>query len=144
VFSEQRISDGEQTRAGRLLRISCRIFEFASYLFWVNGVAVVVFAVSNGPSLMPFAGTFLTIGAVALLVTKQGLRRSRPWAWVALFVLFMPWTLGGLLLDIRAELWWLVAGEVFGLFVITIALVFAIPAVFGEQTVSDEVIGSAI
>ena len=112
------------------LRIACRIFAGVSYLFWIIGLIVVFLSITGIADHTWQGSLFLVIGTIALLNTKLGMYSSHKWAWLALAVLFIPWTLIGLVDDMRLGYWPLVVGEIFGLVVITVALVLAFPSVF--------------
>jgi len=116
-------------REHRLI-VACRIFEAVAYLFWVNGIIVTVVSLTREPALLPHASVFIVIGSIALLTIKSGLCQSKIWSWLSLVVLFVPWTIAGLTLDISHEHWPLVAGEALGLAAIVVALVLAFPSVF--------------
>ena len=112
------------------LKVACRIFIGVAYLFWTVGLIVVLLTLKGFANHLWQAGVFLIVGAIAFTITKFGLSSSYIWAWMALVILFIPWTLLGLINDARLRYWPLVAGETLGLVVIMVALILAFPAVF--------------
>jgi len=65
---------------------------------------------------------FLTLGTVGALTALLGLRGGRRWPLLVLAVLYVPWTIVGLIGDTQQGFWPLVIGEAFGLMLVVWAL----------------------
>ncbi|MFQ5737939.1 MAG: hypothetical protein ACE5JX_02920 [Acidobacteriota bacterium] len=65
---------------------------------------------------------FLALGAVGTLTASWGLRDGRRWPLVLLGLVYIPWTIVGLIGDIKQGYWPLVAGETLGLVLVVWAI----------------------
>ena len=65
---------------------------------------------------------FLALGTVGTLTASLGLRGGRRWPLLVWAVLYVPWTIVGLIGDTTQGFWPLVIGEAFGLMLIVWAL----------------------
>jgi hypothetical protein len=104
------------------LKIACGMLEAISYLFWIIGLIVALFSVTGyfqGHTWQ--AIVFIITGTVALLTVKLGLNQSHKCAWAALIMLFLPWTIIGMVDDFKLGYVPLVVGEIFGILVIVTA-----------------------
>ncbi|MBI3681238.1 MAG: hypothetical protein HY235_12685 [Acidobacteria bacterium] len=90
-------------------------------LFVVNGLIIGGLRLAQviPPSYGWLAPLFLALGAAGTLTAWFGLRDGRRWPLVILALLYVPWTIIGLIGDTKQGYWLLVAGETVGL-----ALVF--------------------
>lgn len=67
--------------------------------------------------------TFLVLGFVGFATAYFGLRVVRPWALIVLSLLYIPWTIIGLIGDTQQGFWALVIGETVGLAMVLFALI---------------------
>ena len=86
-------------------------------IFVVSGlmVAGLRLAQSIPPSYGWLAPLFLALGAVGSLTAWFGLRKGRRWPLAIIALLYVPWTIVGLLGDAKQGYWPLVAAEALGL-----------------------------
>jgi len=68
------------------------------------------------------APLFLTLGGVGTLTAWLGLRNGRRWPLAVLGLLYLPWTIIGLVGDTTQGYWPLVAGESLGLVLVIWAI----------------------
>jgi hypothetical protein len=93
-------------------------------LFLVNGLVIAGLRLAN---VMPqsygwLIPVFLVLGGLGAFTSWVGLRHGRRWPLVILLVLYVPWTVIGLIGDTRQGYWPLVAGEVLGLLLVSWAI----------------------
>ena len=67
--------------------------------------------------------SFLILGIVGFSTAYFGLRVVRPWALIVLACTYVPWTVIGLIGDIRQGFWPLIIGETTGLVLVLLALI---------------------
>ena len=96
-------------------------------VFLVSGVTVAALWWARViPAAFHWHGpAFLFLGAVGTTTALLWLRPHRRWVLAVLGAVYGPWTVLGLLGDLRQGLWALVAGEGFGLMLLAWALVSA-------------------
>ena len=68
------------------------------------------------------APLFLSLGAVGSLTAWFGLRKGRRWPLAIIALLYVPWTIVGLLGDAKQGYWPLVAAEALGLLLVVWAI----------------------
>jgi len=66
--------------------------------------------------------SFLILGVIGFATAYYGLRVARPWPLIVLTLVYIPWTVVGLIGDTRQGLWPLAIGEALGLVVVLLAL----------------------
>lgn len=105
-----------------------RVFAAIGLIFVLSGITVTTLRLAGAipPALSWHGPAFLILGGVGVVTARLGLRspRLRPLALLA--VCYGPWTVVGLLGDIRQGLWPLVVGEALGLALLLWALVSAV------------------
>jgi hypothetical protein len=74
------------------------------------------------PSYGWLAPVFLALGTVGALTARLGLRDGRRWPLLILAMLYVPWTIIGLIGDTRQGYWPLVVGEALGLVLVSWAI----------------------
>ena len=79
-------------------------------------------AQSIPPSYGWLAPLFLALGTVGTLTAWFGLRKGRRWPLVILALLYVPWTIMGLLGDAKQGYWPLVSAEWLGLLLMVWAI----------------------
>jgi len=104
-----------------------RVFAAIGIIFISSGITVTTLHAARViPSAFGWHGPwFLILGLVGVTTTRLGLRSPRLWPLAVLAIVYGPWTVLGLLGDIRQRLWPLVAGEALGLAVLMWALACA-------------------
>lgn len=105
-----------------------RVFAAIGIIFILSGITVTTLRLAGViPSAFSWHGpTFLILGLLGVTTTRLGLRSPRLWPPVLLAIVYGPWTVLGLLGDIRQRLWPLVAGETLGLALLMWALACAV------------------
>jgi len=78
--------------------------------------------------------SFLILGAIGFATAYFGLRVARPWPLLVLTLVYIPWTVIGLIGDTRRGFWLLAIGEALGLVVVLLALL----NVWKQATKMDE------
>jgi 4-amino-4-deoxy-L-arabinose transferase-like glycosyltransferase len=108
-------------------RLGRGILVAVGLLFLVTGVVVLALATSGViPKDYRWVGPlFLALGLVGAPTAYLGLRSPRWWPIIVLASAYLPWTVVGLLGDIRMGYWALVAGEGVGLVLVTVSLIAA-------------------
>jgi len=66
---------------------------------------------------------FLILGIVGFLMSYFGLKIRKTWVLVILFCTYVPWTVLGLIGDIKQKIWPLVIGEGVGLVIVFLVLI---------------------
>ncbi len=105
-------------------RIAKRVLVGVGLLFVLSGLIIgglrlaQVIPRSYG-QLIP---VFLALGAVGTLAAWWGLRNGRRWPLVILAILYIPWTIIGVISDTKQGYWPLVAGETLGLVLVVWAI----------------------
>jgi 4-amino-4-deoxy-L-arabinose transferase-like glycosyltransferase len=96
-------------------------------VFVVNGLIVSALRLAEviPQSYGWLAPSFLALGVIGTLTAWLGLRDGRRWPLVILGVVYVPWTIVGLVGDMKRGYWPLVAGETLAL----VLVVWAITAV---------------
>ena len=94
-------------------------------LFFVNGLIIGGLRLAQ---VIPrsygwLAPLFLALGAVGTLTASVGLRDGRRWPLVVLGLVYVPWTIVGLIGDTKQGYWPLVAGETLGLVLVVWAII---------------------
>jgi len=104
-----------------------RVFAAIGMIFILSGLTVTTLRLAGmiPPAFSWHGPLFLILGLIGLTTTRLGLRSPRLWPLVVLATVYGPWTVLGLLGDIRQRLWPLVAGEAVGLALLTWALACA-------------------
>jgi hypothetical protein len=94
-------------------------------VFLVSGIIVTsLYLGGKIPSTYDWQGpTFLALGIAGAFTSALGLRAGRRWPVLVLGILYVPWTLIGLLGDTRQGLWPLVVGEAVGLVAVAWAMI---------------------
>ena len=104
--------------------IAKRVLVAIGLLFVANGL--VIGGLRFGGVISPAYGwlspVFASLGVIGALTAWFGLRDGRRWPVAILSVLYVPWTIVGLVGDTKQEYWPLVAGEALGLLVIVWAV----------------------
>ena len=111
--------------AARQSEIAKRVLVSIGLLFVVNGLTVGVLRLAG---VIPrtygwLAPVFLALGAIGSLTAWCGLNNGRRWPLGILGLLYVPWTIVGLIGDLRQQYWPLVAGEGLGLMLVVWAMV---------------------
>ena len=93
-------------------------------LFVVNGLIIGGLRLAQviPPGYGWLAPLFLALGAVGTLTAWFGLKDGRRWPLVILALLYVPWTIIGLIGDAKQGYWPLVAGETVGLALVVWAI----------------------
>ncbi len=93
-------------------------------LFVVNGMIIGGLRLAQviAPRYGWHALLFLVLGAGGTVTAWVGLRDSRRWPLVILALLYVPWTIIGLIGDTTQGYWPLVAGEILGLVLVVWAI----------------------
>ncbi len=93
-------------------------------LFLLNGVIIAGLSLTRTipQSYGWLAPVFFALGAIGALTAWFGLRNGRRWPLAILALLYVPWTIVGLVGDTRQGYWLLVSGEVLGLALVVLAL----------------------
>jgi len=104
--------------------IAKRVLVGVGLLFVVNGLIIGGLRLARviSPTYGWLAPMFLALGAVGTLTAWFGLKHGRRWPLVMLGLLYVPWTIIGLIGDTRQGYWFLVAGEALGLFAVVWAI----------------------
>lgn len=105
-----------------------RVFVAIGIIFIMSGVTVTTLRLAGAiPSAFSWHGpAFLVLGLAGVTTARLGLRSLRPWPLILLAIVYGPWTVLGLLGDIRQRLWPMVAGEALGLVLLLWALASAL------------------
>ena len=101
-----------------------RVLVGIGLLFVVNGLVIggLRWAQVIPPSYGWVSPLFFALGAVGTLTAWLGLRDGRRWPLVILALLYVPWTIIGLIADTKQGYWPLVAGETVGLVLVVWAI----------------------
>ncbi len=93
-------------------------------LFVVIGVLITSLRVAQSipQSYGWLAPVFLTLGITGTLTAWLGLRSNRRWPLVVLAIVYLPWTIVGLVGDTKQGYWPLVVGQGLGLALVLWAL----------------------
>jgi hypothetical protein len=107
--------------------IAKRVLIGIGLLFMVNGLIIGGLRLAQ---VIPrsygwLAPIFLAFGAVGTLTASFGLKGGRRWPLVVLGLVYIPWTIVGLIGDTKQGYWPLVAGEAFGLVLVVWAIATA-------------------
>lgn len=104
--------------------IAKRVLIGIGLLFIVNGLVIggLRLAEAIPGSYSWLAPLFLALGAVGTLTASLGLRDGRRWPLVVLGLVYVPWTILGLIGDTGQGYWPLVAGETLGLVLVVWAI----------------------
>ena len=104
--------------------IARRVLIGVGLVFVVNGLIVggLRLAQRIPSSYGPLASLFLALGAIGTLTAWFGLRDGRRWPLAVLGVVYVPWTIVGLIGDTKQGYWLLVAGETLGLVLVVWAI----------------------
>ena len=110
--------------AARQSVIAKRVLVGVGLLFVVNGLVIGGLRLAQ---VIPrsygwLAPLFLALGAFGTLTAWVGLKDGRRWPLVILALLYVPWTIIGLIGDTKQEYWPLVAGEIVGLVLVVWAI----------------------
>jgi hypothetical protein len=104
--------------------IAKRVLTGIGLLFIVNGLVIgglrLAQVIPRGYGWL--APLFLALGAVGTLTASLGLRDGRRWPLVVLGLVYIPWTILGLIGDTKRGYWPLVAGETLGLVLVVWAI----------------------
>lgn len=94
-------------------------------LFVVNGLLIAALRLARviAPSYGWLAPLFLALGVAGTLTAWLGLRDGRRWPLLLLGLLYVPWTIIGLVGDTKQGYWPLVAGESLGLVLVVWAII---------------------
>ncbi len=105
--------------------IAKRVLVGIGLLFILNGLIIggLRLAQEIPPSYGWLAPLFLALGAVGTITAWLGLRNGRRWPLVILAVLYVPWTMIGLIGDKKQGYWPMVAGETLGLVLVIGAII---------------------
>lgn len=105
--------------------VAKRVLVGIGLLFMVNGLIIggLRLAQAIPPSYGWLAPLFLALGAVGTLTAWLGLRNGRRWPLVILAMLYVPWTIIGLIGDMGQGYWPLVVGETLGLVLVVGAII---------------------
>ncbi|MCZ6727128.1 MAG: hypothetical protein O7A98_07200 [Acidobacteria bacterium] len=105
--------------------IAKRVLVGIGLLFVLNGLIIggLRFVQAIPPSYGWLAPLFLALGAVGTLTAWLGLRNDRRWPLAILAMLYVPWTIIGLIGDTKQGYWPLVAGETLGLVLVVGAII---------------------
>ncbi len=112
-----------QTPTGQSV-IATRVLIGMGLLFILNGLIIGGLRLAQ---VIPrsygwLAPLFLALGAVGTVTASFGLRDGRRWPLVVLGLVYIPWTIVGLIADTKQGYWSLVAGETLGLVVVIWAI----------------------
>ena len=104
--------------------IAKRVLIGVGLLFIVNGLIVGGLRLAqliprSYGWLSPF---FVAFGAIGTLAASVGLRDGRRWPLAVLGLVYVPWTIVGLIGDTKQGYWHLVAGETLGLLLVVWAI----------------------
>ncbi len=104
--------------------IAKRVLVGVGLLFVVNGLIIGGLRLAHvvARSYGWLAPAFLAFGAVGTLTAWFGLKAGRRWPLVILALLYVPWTIIGLIGDTKQRYWPLVAGETLGLVLVVWAM----------------------
>ncbi|MCI0618779.1 hypothetical protein L0244_37875 [bacterium] len=93
-------------------------------LFLLSGLIVTsLYLAKVIPSGYNWQGpSFLVLGAIGFATAYFGLRVARTWPLIVLSLVYIPWTVIGLIGDTRQGFWPLAIGEALGLVVVLLAL----------------------
>lgn len=110
----RRLASRSQTRQSVIAK---RVLIGIGLLFIVSGMVIGGLRLAQ---VIPrsygwLAPLFLALGAVGTLTASLGLKDGRRWPLVVLALLYVPWTIVGLIGDTKQGYWPLVAGETLGL-----------------------------
>ena len=94
-----------------------RIFIAIGVIFVASGIVVTGLRLAGAipPGFSWHGPAFLALGSLGVVIARFGVRSRRRWPLALLIAVYGPWTVWGLLGDIRQRLWPLVAGETLGL-----------------------------
>ena len=101
------------------------IFVSVGFIFVLSGIIVTGLIVAKEiPSSFNWIGLpLLVLGAAGSSTAYFALRAHRLWPLIFLALLYIPWTVFGLIGDIRQGYWPLVVGEGLGLILLGFALI---------------------
>ncbi len=104
--------------------IAKRVLVGVGVLFVLNGLVIAGLRLAHSipQSYGWLTPLFLALGLSGTLTAWFGLRDGRRWPLVILALLYVPWTIVGLVGDTRQGYWPLVAGEALGLLLVIWAM----------------------
>ena len=107
------------------LKIARYILIAISIIFLVSGLIVTGFYLAKmiPPDYNWQGPLFLILGSVGFLTAYYGLRVPKLWTLIVLSLVYIPWTILGLLGDLKQGFWPLVIGEFVGLSVVLVTLI---------------------
>jgi hypothetical protein len=122
------VGRASERRRGDLLQRSTAakgILVAVGVLFVVSGLVITTLRLARviAPGYGWLAPIFFALGVVGTLTAWFGLRDGRRWPLVPLGLLYVPWTIIGLVGDVKQGYWPLVAGESLGLVLVAWAII---------------------
>lgn len=104
--------------------IAKRVLIGIGLIFIVNGLIIAGLRLAQviPPSYGWLAPLFVALGAVGALTASLGLKNGRRWPLVILGLVYVPWTIIGLIGDTKQGYWPLVTGETLGLVLVVWAI----------------------